>query len=194
MLPAPALKPPPCQLRSTVDTGTDAPVQAQHFEAEAETLKRKEEAAFSGERMHAKGRAAWTLIRQHAREADFRAREEREHADEVNQKLRDAKVNRCTYSIDKWTQRNCSQLNIASPLAPLRQAKLANSSIYSSKCDTEEEVALMVKENIQEEVVLAKERWELTRSRVLAGAVISYEVQALDSLQTCHAKPDFGSL
>ena len=52
----------------------------------------------------------------------------------------------------------------------------------------------MVKENVQEEVVLAKERWELTRSRVLAGAVISYEVQALDSLRTCHAKPDFGSL
>ena len=109
--------PPPSRLRSTVDTRTDAPVQAQHFEAEAEALKRKEEAAFSGERMHAKGRAAWTLIRQHAREADFRAREERENADELNQKVRDAKVNRRTYSIDKWTQRNCSQLNIASPLA-----------------------------------------------------------------------------
>jgi len=92
-------------------------------------------------------------MRQHAREASFRAKDEREQADELAKKLREA------------------------------NATLANSSIYSSKCDTEEEVALMVKENVQEEVVLAKTRWELTRSRVLAGAVISYEARMAITLK-----------
>lgn len=70
----------------------NAESKAQHFEAEAESLRAKEESAFTGDRMHAKGRAAWTMIRQHAREAEFRAKDERETADAVHKELRDAKA------------------------------------------------------------------------------------------------------
>jgi len=123
--------------------------KATKAEAEAEFHKNDESTAFAHTQatQMKKGRNAWQLVRARAQEASKKAIDLREAAEYKKRESKDA------------------------------QAKAANDNIYASNCDSPEEIGFMVRDHVLEEVRFGTRRWDLTRSRVLAGAVIQHEAK-----------------